>query len=181
MDTPQTRASSGKLSINPTCNDSAFFPLAMHCPGIDIFFSRQLESWVNEGGSCMKPAQPRSLNVLIIEDDAMIAMLYTDVLAELGHQVCGTAGTEDEAVELARQFQPDIVIADLGLREGSGMVAMGRILRERKVPHLFITGSDIHPGKTKDPDNMLRKPFNEEQLVRAIDIAIAKMGPDAAP
>jgi CheY-like chemotaxis protein len=146
---------------------------------MDIFFSRQLESWVNEGGACMKPAVTSSLKVLVIEDDAMIAMLYADVLSELGHQVCGVASTEDEAVELARQCQPDIVISDLGLREGSGMMAMSRILRERKVPHVFITGSDIHPGKTKDPDNMLRKPFNEQQLVHAIDRAIAKMG--AAP
>ncbi len=46
------------------------------------------------------------LNVLIIEDNAMIAMLYEELLIQNGHHVCGTARTENEAVAMAEGLQP---------------------------------------------------------------------------
>lgn len=128
----------------------------------------QLDRWTSEGGRDEARPGAVPLNVLVIEDDAMIAMLYAEVLVQIGHQVCGLASTEDQAVLLAQRLLPDLIIADLGLREGSGMMAIRRILRDRNVPHLYVTGSDVHPGQTADPRFVLRKPFSEQQLVRAM-------------
>ncbi|MCZ8183988.1 MAG: response regulator [Beijerinckiaceae bacterium] len=132
----------------------------------------QLDHWVNEGGASGPRQHARSLNILIIEDDAMIAMLYSELLSQNGHHVCGIASTENDAVAMAERLLPELIIADLGLREGSGTMAIRRITRDRIVPHLFVTGSAIHPGKTRDPAGMLRKPFNEDQLLAAIALAI---------
>jgi DNA-binding response OmpR family regulator len=146
---------------------------------IDTGLQTPLDRWTNEGGR--DDAQPgrAPLNVLVIEDDAMIAMLYAEVLVQIGHQVCGMASTEDQAVILAERLLPDLIIADLGLREGSGMMAIRRILRDRNVPHLYVTGSDVHPGLTADPCFMLRKPFSEQQLVEAMQCAMAVPEPAA--
>ncbi|MCZ8186332.1 MAG: response regulator [Beijerinckiaceae bacterium] len=139
----------------------------------DLPFDSQLDRWINEGGACGPVNAARSLSVLVVEDDAMIAMLYAELISQIGHQVCGIAGTENDAVSMAGRLLPELIIADLGLREGGGTMAIRRILRDRMVPHLFVTGSAIHPGKTRDPAGMLRKPFSEDQLMAAITLAIA--------
>ncbi|MCZ8376576.1 MAG: response regulator [Beijerinckiaceae bacterium] len=146
----------------------------------DAPFDGQLDRWINEGGACSRVNTARSLNILVVEDDAMIAMLYAELLSQIGHQVCGIAGTENDAVSMAERLLPEMIIADLGLREGSGTMAVRRILRDRMVPHLFVTGSAIHPGRTRDPAGMLRKPFSEDQLLAAIALAIAGP-PQSAP
>lgn len=146
----------------------------------DAPFDGQLDRWINEGGACGRVNAACSLNILVVEDDAMIAMLYAELLSQIGHQVCGIAGTENDAVSMAERLLPELIIADLGLREGSGMMAIRRILRDRMVPHLFVTGSAIHPGKTRDPAGMLRKPFSEDQLLAAIALAITGP-PQSAP
>lgn len=146
----------------------------------DAPFDGQLDRWINEGGACGPVNTARSLNILVVEDDAMIAMLYAELLSQIGHQVCGIAGTENDAVSMAERLLPEMIIADLGLREGSGTMAVRRILRDRMVPHLFVTGSAIHPGRTRDPAGMLRKPFSEDQLLAAIALAIAGP-PQSAP
>jgi two-component system, response regulator PdtaR len=116
----------------------------------------------------MKP-----LRVLIVEDEAMIAMLYTEVLAGLGHEACVIASTEDEAVDAARTFKPDLIIVDQHLQEGSGETAMTRILSEAFVPHVFVSGDHAWSGSGKEPV-CLQKPFNETQLVRAIEAALER-------
>ncbi len=74
-----------------------------------------------------------SLNVLIIEDNAMIAMLYEELLIQNGHHVCGTAKQRMKLWPWRRACNPDLIIADLGLRQGSGRAAVQRILQSRDV------------------------------------------------
>jgi CheY-like chemotaxis protein len=110
----------------------------------------------------------RSLSILIVEDEALIAMLLAEVLAGMGHEVCAIASTEAEAVAAAARHAPDLMIVDARLRDGSGVSAVSQILRDRFVPHIFITGdlsgiSALRPGAT-----VLEKPFAELDLFRAI-------------
>ena len=110
----------------------------------------------------------RTLRVLVVEDEAIIGMLLAAVLAGMGHDVCGVADTEAEAVELAAKYRPDLMIVDAGLRDGSGVSAVAEILRARFVPHIFITG-DLARIRALKPDAIvLEKPFLESDLVRAI-------------
>jgi two-component system, response regulator PdtaR len=105
-----------------------------------------------------------ALNVLIIEDDALIGMLLTEMLQEMGHVVCATAVTEEDAVADAARCKPSLMIVDEQLLEGSGMSAVERILRTGSVACVFMSGANVRrPGAT-----VLLKPFVEADLVRAI-------------
>jgi CheY-like chemotaxis protein len=61
----------------------------------------------------------KALRVLVIEDDALIALLLSELLAGMGHDVCATAATEAEAVRAATRYRPDLMIVDAGLGRGA--------------------------------------------------------------
>ena len=82
----------------------------------------------------------KALRVLIVEDEAMIAMLLAEVLRELGHEVCATEATEAGAIAAAVRYKPDLMIVDNELRKGSGISAVEQIIRSGFIPHLFVTG-----------------------------------------
>lgn len=110
--------------------------------------------------------------VLIVEDDAMIAMLLAETVHGLGHEVCGIEATEADAVAAAQRFQPDMMIVDEVLGEGSGSSAVETILRTGFVPHVFVTGDSLRVGGLRPGAIILQKPFFERELVRAIDLAL---------
>jgi CheY-like chemotaxis protein len=115
----------------------------------------------------------KAARVLVIEDDALIALLLADLLAGMGHVVCATATSETEAVSAAARYAPDLMIVDAGLGRGSGVSAVEEILRAGPIAHLFITG-DADKLRGRKPDAIVvRKPFREADLARAIDMALA--------
>src|SRR6185312_14641383 len=124
-------------------------------------------------GFFCKPELMRPLRVLVIEDDALIAMLLEQILADLGHNVCAIAATETEAVLAAHRHKPDLMIVDAGLGRGSGLSAVEEILRARPVAHVFISG-DAERVRIRKPDAVVvRKPFRGAELARAIDSVFA--------
>ena len=115
----------------------------------------------------------RSVRVLVIEDDALIAMLLSEILAGMGHLVCATAATESDAVAAAAHCGPDLIIADAGLGKGSGVSAVEQICRAKPVAHVFISG-DAERVRLRHPEAVVvRKPFRQAELARAIEIALA--------
>ena len=114
----------------------------------------------------------KALQILVVEDDSLIAMLLVETLAEMGHGVCGVEATESGAVMAALRCRPDLIIADAQLREGNGISAVDEILRSGFVPHLFI-GGDTKEVLARRPDAVaLKKPFREPELVQAIQRAL---------
>ena len=111
----------------------------------------------------------RSSRILLVEDDASISTLLGELLAELGHTVCETATTEAQAVAAAARLQPSLMIVDVNLAQGDGISAMRTILQTRQVPHLFMAGAPVL-DLPRDAV-VLRKPFYESDLVRALEIA----------
>jgi CheY-like chemotaxis protein len=108
-------------------------------------------------------AETRS-RVLLVEDEAMIAMLIEDMLADLGCDVVATAGQVDEAVSLARSGSFDLAFLDLNLR-GVPSYPVAQALRERGIPFAFVTGYGTvgtDPAHADAP--VLQKPFRESQL-----------------
>jgi CheY-like chemotaxis protein len=115
----------------------------------------------------------KALRVLVIEDDALIALLLSELLASMGHDVCATAATEAEAVSAATRYDPDLMIVDGRLGRGSGVSAIEEILRAGPVAHVFVSG-DAESVRRRKPDAIVvRKPFRETELARAIDMALA--------
>jgi CheY-like chemotaxis protein len=114
----------------------------------------------------MKP-----LRVLIVEDEAVIAMLLAELLSGMGHEICAVEETEAGAVSAAVRQLPDLMIVDDQLSDGSGVAAVAAILRTGFVPHVFISGARIRGGT---PGSIvLQKPFQEADLIRAIQRALA--------
>jgi len=113
------------------------------------------------------------LKIVIVEDDALIAMDLADLLIGMGHDVCAIAGTEGEAISAARRCTPDLMIVDGNLQGGSGQAAMRSILAGGFVAHLYVTGD---PGKLAEHGpgtTVLSKPFTLRDLTRGIAAARA--------
>ncbi len=115
------------------------------------------------------------LSILVIEDEAIIGMLLSEVLAGMGHKVIGVVATERAAIALAAEYLPDLLIVDAGLASGNGLSAVDTILASRFVPHLFTTGDAMKVRLIKPDAIVLEKPFNETELEMAITRAMAQV------
>jgi CheY-like chemotaxis protein len=113
------------------------------------------------------------LRIMVVEDDAIIAMLTAETLEAMGHQVCAIVGNETDAVFAAKRDHPDLLIVDANLDEGDGISAVRRILLNRRVPHIFISGDVLSAGHLDAEAIVLQKPFQEQDLARAIRQAFA--------
>ena len=111
-------------------------------------------------------------SILVIEDEAIIGLLMSEVLAGMGHEVCAVVASEAAAVAAAAKHQPDLLIVDAGLAAGDGLSAVDRILLTGFVPHVFTTGNARKVRQLKPDAVILEKPFNEADLVQAIDRAL---------
>jgi len=114
-----------------------------------------------------------ALRILVVEDEAMIAMLLTELLKEMGHEVCAVASREADAVAAALRHRPDLMIVDAQLKEGSGVSAVERILRVLPVPHVFVSGDIVAVRARKPGAVVIQKPFREAELALAIERVIA--------
>lgn len=113
--------------------------------------------------------------VLIIEDEPIIAMDIESIVRDLGHDVTGIAVTRDEAVALARQIKPGLVLADIQLADdSSGIDAVKDILAEFTVPVIFITAfpERLLTGERPEPTFLITKPFQRSTVKAAIAQAL---------
>jgi two-component system, response regulator PdtaR len=115
----------------------------------------------------------KSLRILVVEDDALIAMVLEQLLAEMGHEVCDTAATQTDAVAAASRHRPDLMIVDGGLRQGNGMSAVDEILLAGPQPHVFVSGNTGRIKALRPDAAVLRKPFRLAELSGAINAAFA--------
>lgn len=114
----------------------------------------------------------KALRILVVEDDAVIAMLLADMFAGMGHDVCAIEATKAGAVAAAIQCRPDLIIVDARLGDETGVSAVEEILLKGFVPHVFISG-DIATVRALIPGAVaLQKPFDESDLVWAIQRAL---------
>ncbi|GAA4001468.1 response regulator [Sphingomonas humi] len=114
-------------------------------------------------------------DVLIIEDEPIIAMDIETIVRDLGHSVTGVAVTRDEAVAQARAHPPGLVLADIQLADdSSGIDAVRDILAEFSVPVIFITAfpERLLTGTRPEPTFLITKPFQRATVKAAIAQAL---------
>ena len=114
------------------------------------------------------------LSILVVEDEAIIGMLLSEVLAGMGHKVCAVVASEEEAVEAAALHLPDLLIVDAGLAAGDGLSAVETILAARFVPHIFTTGNALKVRQLRPGAVVLEKPFHESELADAIAVTMSR-------
>ena len=114
-------------------------------------------------------------DVMIIEDEPIIAMDLEALLESLGHKVTGVARTEKEAIHLAATKRPGLVLADIQLADGSsGVDAVRNILQNISVPVIFITAfpERLLTGENPEPTFLITKPFMPEMVKAVVSQAL---------
>ena len=109
-------------------------------------------------------------NILIIEDEALIAMDLQSLVENLGHEVKGIARTRGEAVALAKNKDLGLILADIQLADGSsGLDAVNDLLNTFEVPVIFITAypERFLTGERPEPAFLISKPF-QPAMVSAV-------------
>ena len=114
-------------------------------------------------------------DVMIIEDEPLIAMDIEQMVETLGHRVVGTARTHKEATALFARTHPKLVLADIQLADGSsGIDAVNEILAATSVPVIFITAfpERLLTGERPEPAFLVTKPFNPDMVKALISQAL---------
>ena len=119
-----------------------------------------------------------SHRVLIAEDEALIRLDLAEMLREEGYDVVGEAGDGQEAVELAEQLRPDLVIMDVKMPRRDGIDAASEIAAKRIAPIVVLTAFSQRDlvEKARDAGAMayLVKPFSISDLIPAIEVAVSR-------
>lgn len=116
-----------------------------------------------------------STKVVIIEDEPVIALDIAGLVAEIGHEVAGVASSHREAVKIARESKPGLILADIDLGAGgSGLEAVQEILQNATVPVIFVTAypERLLTGERPEPTYLVTKPFEPETLKVTISQAL---------
>ncbi|MBL7962809.1 MAG: response regulator [Flavobacteriales bacterium] len=118
-------------------------------------------------------------NVLVVEDESIVSKDIQHSLKKLGYHVAGAAATGEQAVSLAVELQPDIILMDIMLKgEMSGIEAAAQIRAETNIPVIFLTAyadeSTLSKAKVTQPYGYIIKPFKEIDIHTSIEMALYK-------
>ena len=114
-------------------------------------------------------------DVLIIEDEPLIALDLQNLVEELGHRAVSVARTHREAIETAQRERPGLILTDVQLADGSsGLEAVNQIVSDFAVPVIVITGYPklYLTGTPPEPTFLVTKPFGVDSLKATISQAL---------
>ncbi|MBP1807279.1 response regulator [Rubellimicrobium aerolatum] len=108
------------------------------------------------------------MNILICEDDPIIAMDLAWTLEELGHAVLGTVASAAQCLSRCEERRPDLVTVDLTLIDGRTGLGLVAALAERGIPSIIVSGEARLVPRPTPALAVLEKPFREDLLARAL-------------
>ena len=121
---------------------------------------------------------PSRSRVLVAEDEALIRLDLVELLTEEGYDVVAQAGNGEEAVDLAREHKPDLVVMDVKMPKMDGISAAEIIATERIAPVVMLTAFSqrdlIERASEAGAMAYVVKPFDASDVVPAIEIAMAR-------
>jgi response regulator NasT len=116
--------------------------------------------------------------VLVAEDEALIRLDLVEMLNEEGYEVAGQAADGEEAVRMAAELKPDLVILDVKMPKMDGIEAASSIVADRVAPVVILTAFSQRDliERARDAGAMayLVKPFAKHDLVPAIELAVSR-------
>ncbi len=118
-------------------------------------------------------------NVLVVEDESIVSKDIQQSLKKLGYNVVGAASTGEQAVKLAIETTPDIILMDIMLKgEMTGIEAATQVRAETNIPVIFLTAyadeSTLSKAKVTQPYGYIIKPFKEIDIHTSIEMALYK-------
>lgn len=119
------------------------------------------------------------MNILVVEDESIVAKDIQVCLKKLGYDVVGVVSSGEEAIEKAEETKPDLVMMDIMLKgELSGIDAAEAIRKRNHIPVIFLTAytdrNTVDKAKETEPYGYIIKPFKEIDIQTAIEIALYK-------
>ncbi|HZK30841.1 MAG TPA: response regulator [Methanoregula sp.] len=116
-------------------------------------------------------------SILVVEDEAIIALQLSELLKKNGYQVAGMTANGEDAVMMAEKNSPDLIFMDIELMgKMDGIEAACTIHERANIPIIYLTAfSDIQRiarAKETMPYNYIVKPFNEQELLASVDMAL---------
>jgi PAS domain S-box-containing protein/putative nucleotidyltransferase with HDIG domain len=122
--------------------------------------------------------------IMVVEDEAVISMEIQDRLTKMGHSICGTAVSGEQAVSVATANHPDLILMDVQLRgEVDGVQTAKQIRDLIEIPIIYLTAfaddRTVERAKLTQPFGYLIKPFSEKELYAAIEMALYKNSMEA--
>jgi len=127
----------------------------------------------------------QALRILVVEDEGIVAQDLQETLVKQGYEVVGVASEGVQAVCMAEELQPNMIVMDVGLQgEVDGIQAARMILERFHIPVIFLTGhrdiETLQRAVRTGPLGYILKPFQEVELRSAIEVAIHKHRADVA-
>lgn len=124
------------------------------------------------------PAERPRPRVLVAEDEALIRMDLVELLTEEGYEVVGQAGDGQQALDLARQLEPDLIVMDVKMPVMDGITAAEKIAEERIAPVVMLTAFSqrdlVERAREAGAMAYVVKPFDASDVVPAIEIAMGR-------
>ncbi|EWY42648.1 regulator [Skermanella stibiiresistens SB22] len=113
------------------------------------------------------------MRILIVEDEAIIALCIGMTLREAGHDVMGPVSSLSACAKLAGDTMPDLALVDINLESGGSGVDVARMLMERwGVMSIFVSAQEVVARRARDAAVAhLNKPFDTKTLLASVDIA----------
>lgn len=126
-----------------------------------------------------KIQSPKTIQILVVEDETIIALNLKESLESLGYAVVGIATSGEKAVEKATKFRPDLVLMDIRLKGSMDGIAAAQQIWERfSIPAIYVTGhsdqSTLERAKVTAPFGYILKPVKEQELYVAIETALQR-------
>jgi len=120
-----------------------------------------------------------NIKILIVEDEAIVAMEIEHRLIMLGYEVCDTSATGEKAVSLAEEHRPNLILMDIKLKGHMNGIVAAKIIKDKfGIPSVFVTANSDQSTIRQIEESLnyeyLFKPFEEEELVSAISRTLHK-------
>jgi CheY-like chemotaxis protein len=126
------------------------------------------------------PADEGQARILVVEDESIIAMDIAMQLRELGYQVVGHASSGEQAITMAEQLRPDLVLMDVQLKGTMDGIEAAQVIRTRfNLPCLFLSAfandtDNLARAAVAAPVGYLAKPFFEHELRAVVQLALGQ-------
>ncbi len=120
-------------------------------------------------------------NILIVEDESIVAKDIQNSLKKLGYIVVGICSTGEDAIKVTEELKPDLILMDIMLKgDMSGIDSATHIREKHNIPVIYLTAyadeSTLSKAKVSEPYGYIIKPFKEIDLHTSIEMAIYKHG-----
>ncbi len=121
------------------------------------------------------------LRILIAEDEIVIAMELESCLTSMGYDVVGAASSGDEAIDIARDLRPDLLLTDIIMPGRIDGIEAAKIIKaELNIPVIFITAHKdeklVERAREAKPIGYIMKPFNSMEISAKLENLIGRAG-----